>query len=150
MIPTLYNAAMQYETSAGGVIVGEKNGKSVALLLKDKSSNWTFPKGLVEKGENPEIAAQREISEEVGIKHLHLVAPLMPIHYYYKWEGKLKKKTVYYFLFQGKGSEIPTPQTEEGILEARWFSLAEAEQVVGYRKTNCPVLKEAVEKLEIT
>jgi 8-oxo-dGTP diphosphatase len=141
---------MQYETSAGGVIVGEKNGKSVVLLLKDKSGNWTFPKGLVEKGENPESAAHREISEEVGIKHLQLVAPLTPIHYYYKWEGKLKKKTVYYFLFQGKGSEIPTPQTDEGILEVRWFSLEQAEQVVGYRKTNSPVLKEAAQKFLIS
>ena len=85
---------MRYETSAGGVIIAYKpKGKiPFVLLLKDKSGKWTFPKGLVEKNENQEKTAKREISEEVGIKKLTLLAKLHPVEYLYKWEEKLVKK----------------------------------------------------------
>ncbi len=134
---------MKYETSAGGVIVARRHGGLSVLLLKDKSGNWTFPKGLIESGEERELAAIREISEEVGIKHLKLLASLNPITYFYRWEGTLKKKTVYYYLFLGKGTEIPTPQTDEGILDVKWITWEEAVKIIGYKKTNKKVLKEA-------
>jgi len=38
------------------------------LLIKNPSGVWTFPKGLVERGEKPEDAAVREVEEETGIK----------------------------------------------------------------------------------
>ena len=138
---------MEYETSAGGVIVAEKNHELHVLLLKDKNGKWTFPKGLIETGEEREVAAMREISEEVGLKNLKLIAPLAPVNYLYRWEGKLKKKTVHYYLFQGKGTELATPQIEEGILQVRWFPFAEAETIIGYPQTNKKLLRETMELL---
>ncbi|HCS78218.1 TPA: hypothetical protein DIV55_00575 [Patescibacteria group bacterium] len=138
---------MQNETSAGGVIVAEKNHELHVLLLKDKNGKWTFPKGLIEIGEKREVTATREISEEVGLKNLKLIAPLAPATYLYRWEGKLKKKTVHYYLFKGKGTELPTPQTEEGILQVRWIPFSEAEKIIGYPQTNKKLLRETMELL---
>lgn len=138
---------MQYEVSAGGVIVKKQNDAWWVLLLKDKGGNWSFPKGLVEKGEKLESAAVREIGEEVRITKLTLITGLKPIHYFYKWEGKLKKKTVHYFLFETRENEVPKPQIEEGIMEVKWFPLTEAAIIAGYKKTNSKLLKEAKELL---
>lgn len=55
---------MKKELSAGGVVVRKKGNAWQVLLLKDMNDNWTFPKGLIEKGENPPSAAKREIADE--------------------------------------------------------------------------------------
>lgn len=138
---------MKYETSAGGVIVASKNHRWQILLIKDKSGQWTFPKGLVEKNELKETAARREIGEEAGIRKLKLVSAFAPIEYFYRWEGKLIKKNVFYFLFKNGGEEKLSPQREEGILEVHWFSLEDAKKIIGYPKTNTGILKEVETRL---
>ncbi len=139
---------MKYESSAGGVIFAFKNHQILILLIKDKTSNWTFPKGLIEKGENSEHTAQREIAEEVGIKELRLIASLKPTQYFYKWEGQLIKKTVYYYVFQNSAEEHLKPQTEEGIMDVKWFPMEKAQEIIGYGKTNKAILDEAKKKIE--
>ncbi len=140
---------MVYETSSGGVVVSIKNQIPVVLLLKDKNGQWTFPKGLIEKGEDPKVCAMREIREETGIKKLQLLYPLTPIEYFYKWEGKLIKKKVYYYIFTNEGSEKVKPQIKEGIMFVKWYPIDTALKVIGYRKTNIPLLKETTQKLKI-
>ena len=55
--------------SAGGVVVNEK-GHVALVKTKDKYGgvDWTFPKGMIDKGETHEQAAHRELGEEAGIK----------------------------------------------------------------------------------
>lgn len=139
---------MKYETSAGGVIIAYKNKTPYVLLLKDKSSKWTFPKGLIEKSEDTEKTAKREIAEEVGIKKLTFIAALSPIEYFYKWEGKLVKKKVYYYIYRNEMEERLKPQRSEGIMEVKWFILEKAMDIIGYKKTNKGVLKEVMHHLE--
>lgn len=138
---------MKFESSAGGIIISKTPPSYSVLLLKDKSGNWTFPKGLIEKGEERTTAAIREIAEEVGIKKLKLLAPLAPIEYLYKWEGELIKKKVYYYIFTNGSYGKLTPQREEGILDVMWFPWDKAVEVIGYKKTNLPLLEEAKAKL---
>ena len=139
---------MKIEVSAGGIVFRFKNNKALILLLKDQNGKWTFPKGLIEKGEERVEAAKREIAEEVGLRKILLVSSLSPIRYWYQWQGELVKKTVYYYLFKAQGEEKLVPQKEEGISEVRWFTSEEALEIVGYRKTNVKILKEAIEKIE--
>lgn len=55
--------------SAGIVAVrATRDGERVLLLRAYK--NWDFPKGLVERGEEPRAAAIRETAEETGIADL--------------------------------------------------------------------------------
>ncbi len=138
---------MKYEVSAGGVIVYHSPRILYILLLKDRKGSWTFPKGLIENREKLEDTAQREIAEEVGIRKLKYIMQLTSVEYMYRWEGSLRKKTVHYFLFEVPRKVKATPQREEGILEARWFSFEKAVELIGYPKTNLRILKE-VEKYE--
>lgn len=139
---------MKMEISAGGVIYTQKGPKKIKiLLLLDKNNNWTFPKGLIEKGEEKIEAARRETKEEVGLQRLKLGVALSPIKYWYKWKEQIVRKTVYYFLFEGDETEKLKPQEEEGIKEVKWVSLEKAFEIIGYPKTNEPILKEVKQQL---
>lgn len=139
---------MKEEISAGGVVFKKWQDKTSLLLLKDKNGQWTFPKGLVEPGEDRRETAAREVAEETGIEKIEFFQELTPIQYWYRWEGELVRKKVYYFLFEAREEQKAKPQEEEGILEARWFLPAEALAIIGYRKTNRKILEEVSLKLQ--
>ena len=133
-----------YEHSAGGVIYRKHKNAIQILLLKDKNNNWSFPKGLIEKAEDPVKTAEREIEEEVGLQHLTFIAPLASIGYFYRFQGNLIRKKVDFYLFSYTGYEKPKPLVSEGIQDARWFPANETLAIIGYAKTNKPVLVKAL------
>ncbi len=138
---------MATEISAGGVIVHISRAGRKVLLMKDMHGSWTFPKGKIEKDEDIKNTALREIEEEVGVTHLQYIAKLTPAKYWY-FRGTPIRKTVQYYLFRSKTLQKPIVQTEEGITEARWMLFAEAKKLLGYPKTNIPLLKEALHILQ--
>lgn len=139
---------MKTETSAGGIIVCHANNQWCVLIMKDMNDAWTFPKGLIEKDEKPQDAALREIKEEVGMSNLKFVAPLTPIQYFYQRHGTMKK-TVHYFIFRSMVRIRPRVQKEEGIKEAKWVSISDAIDMIGYRETNVPLLEETWKLLQL-
>lgn len=140
---------MREEVSAGGVVFKRVNQEIYFLLLRDQNDKLTFPKGMVESGEDRKLTAAREVGEETGVIQIEFFRELPPIKYWYRWEGELIRKTVYYFLFETKGEEEFKPQKEEGISEVRWFTPLEAWEAVGYPKTNKKILEEAFAVFEV-
>ncbi len=136
------------EVSAGGLVVCKHAQSWQVLLMRDMKGNWTFPKGMIESGETPETAAKREIFEEVGVKNLEMIKPLDSIHYKYRRDD-LINKTVHYFLFQSLKNVVLKPQIEEGVNSVRWVAFKKALEVVGYAKTNKPLLEKAVGILDL-
>lgn len=66
------------EFSAGGVLL---KGNQV-LLIKSPSGVWTFPKGMVEEGEDLKDTAIREVQEETGVKG-EVLQKIGEIEYFY-------------------------------------------------------------------
>src|SRR4051812_38300304 len=58
---------MIHTKSAGGVVV---NGAGQVLVVNQKGTSWSLPKGHVEEGEDALAAARREIHEETGVTQL--------------------------------------------------------------------------------
>src|ERR1019366_6443348 len=59
------------EVSAGGVVFRrDPDGSPRFLLIKDSYQHWGFPKGHLEDGESPVVAAVRETREETGLERL--------------------------------------------------------------------------------
>lgn len=139
---------MIYEHSAGGIVYKSSKKGIEVLFIKDKNNNWTFPKGLIENGENPQDAARREIAEETGLNGVIFVADIDIINYFYRFHGKLINKTVDYFLFKYSGKAIPKPQKKEGICEVGWVDAKKAFLIMGYPKSNNQILEKALSLIE--
>jgi 8-oxo-dGTP pyrophosphatase MutT (NUDIX family) len=100
--------------AAGGIIV--KDSKFVSIMRKGIPD---LPKGHIEKGETPEVAALREVEEETGIGHLQIIKELPSSwHCYFEHEAWLLKRT-YWYLMSTTEDLQPKPQTEEGITEIK-------------------------------
>jgi 8-oxo-dGTP pyrophosphatase MutT (NUDIX family) len=80
----------QTQVSAGGAVFREQGANiEVALISVGNPPRWQLPKGLVDKGESPEVAALREVREEAGIEAT-IVEKIETVEYWYQatTEGK--------------------------------------------------------------
>ena len=82
---------MPVEKSAGAVVFRKENGKTKYLLIQYCWGHWEFPRGLIEKGENLEETARREIKEEVGIEDIKFIPGFKE---WIKFFFKLKEKNI--------------------------------------------------------
>lgn len=104
--------------AAGGVVKNDKN----EVLMIFRLGVWDLPKGKIDKGETPEIAAVREIQEETGLNEVELGDFLChTYHTYTMKEKRILKKTWWYKMSTPEMTLIP--QTSEDIEEATWVEL---------------------------
>lgn len=105
--------------SAGGVVV---NRHREVLIVNQKGTSWSFPKGHIEEGEDPITAARREIHEESGITDLELIEELGSYQRYKidesGGEDKSELKTIIMFLFRTKQDSLKPVDPENP--EAKW------------------------------
>lgn len=133
------------DTSSGGVVFRKTVKGIEILLLRDQKSKWTFPKGLIETNEDPVLTAKREIKEEVGVSDIFYKGNLDTVHYIFTFNRELIYKTVHYHLFELIKEVRLVPQKEEGIQEVKFVLLSTADSIIGYKKTNAPILKKVKE-----
>ena len=123
------------EVSAGGLVIDESGTKGLLIGrrdLKDPTKErllWSLPKGHIEEGETPEMAAIREVAEETGITS-EIARALGVIDFWFMAGGKRIHKTVHHYLFKEVGGVL-TPQLEE-VDEVGWFPLEEIVSMLAY------------------
>lgn len=111
--------------AAGGMVQSE-TGKTLWIHRLGK---WDLPKGKIEKGESNDEAALREVEEECGITDLKLGTFVGTTYHTYEHKGKFVLKPTYWYQMHVKGEPQLTPQTEEAILDCRWLSDMEVENM---------------------
>ena len=95
---------------------------------------WALPKGLVGRGEQPEVTAVREVAEETGA-HGRLVAKLGDVRYVYTWAGERIFKIVSFYLVRysrGRLGALPAEHAHE-VADVRWLPLDEAPALLAYK-----------------
>jgi 8-oxo-dGTP pyrophosphatase MutT (NUDIX family) len=111
------------ETSAGGVVLRRNGHDDLEVLMIQHSSHkgWGFPKGWVEPGETPEMAAVREVEEESGARG-EILCELPPTRYFYvNRQRERVAKTVLWFLMRYAGEGNQTHAHEVSAVE--WLPL---------------------------
>lgn len=108
-----------------------EGGRALFLLIRDSYKNWGFPKGHLEVGEPPELAALREVQEETGLDGLALRGEIDTIDWYFRFRGRLIHKICHFYLMES-ASGATSPQREEGITACRWAMMPDAMQCISY------------------
>jgi len=113
-----FKACFKVIEAGGGIVLNEKG----EFLVIYRNGTWDLPKGKLEKGEDFQTAALREVEEETGLPGLQMIEPLTSTYHTYPLKGKLILKKTKWFILQYNGSAEPVLQAEEGISDYRWAS----------------------------
>jgi len=140
-------AALKKQASAGGVIFRNPEGMSeIALVSVKGGAAWCLPKGLIDSGETPEMAAVREVREETGLNG-RIIEKLGDISYWYYIRGENTKcrKTVSFYLMEYVSGDTADHDAE--VDSAQWLTLDTARETVTYRGDRS-IIEKAIMRLE--
>jgi 8-oxo-dGTP pyrophosphatase MutT (NUDIX family) len=123
------------QISAGGVAFRQTDsGFEIALISVAPSNRWQLPKGLIDAGETPEIAALREVREEAGID-CDLIDKIETIEYWYVGDRRGERvrfhKFVHFFLMKYASGDVANHDHE--VSEARWVKIDEAIKMLAFK-----------------
>ena len=110
---------MKETKSAGGVVI---NNDGEILVVNQRGTSWSLPKGHIEEGEDARTAAEREIYEESGVQALDFVKELGSYQRHkigkYGGDDLSELKTITMFLFKADEKLLKPIDPENP--EARW------------------------------
>lgn len=128
--------------AAGGVVMIENQ-----FVAIERNGIPDLPKGHVEKGETPEMAALREVEEETGITDLKITGVLPDTWHCYLLNGNWTiKKTSWYVMTTSSGMKN-IPQTEEGISKVYLINI-NSEMFDEFLEKTFSSLRDVVERLK--
>jgi 8-oxo-dGTP pyrophosphatase MutT (NUDIX family) len=110
--------------SAGAIVFRRENNEIKYLLIKYGWGHWEFPRGGIEKGENLEETARREIKEETGIEDVNFIKGFKEwIKFFLKQEGENIMKIAIFLLAETKTKEIRLSHEHDDYL---WLNYEDA------------------------
>ncbi len=130
---------MKEQVSAGIITFYIKNEVPHFLLLHYPHGHWDLPKGKIEEGESKETAALRELKEETGLTAQIIDGFEKKLEYFFKQNGELIKKTVYFFIGQVLFGEITLSDEHIGF---EWLPCEQALKRLTFENAK-EVLKQA-------
>ena len=125
---------LEYRKNVGMVLINTNGHIFAGKRLDNNSDAWQMPQGGIDKGETPEAAAFRELSEETGIHHskARLIGATagwlsydIPVELIPKlWNGQYRGQEQKWFAFEflGKDSDINIITKEPEFSEWAWKS----------------------------
>lgn len=124
---------------AGAIVFRRDDGFVRVLLVRSLKDPrlWVFPKGSIEAGETPQVAALRETFEEAGVSGL-IVGRAGPT---LGFESGGRHLAVEYFLVE-MTAEMPSPEGREKC----WYLPEDAADRITFQNAR-DLLKSAVEKI---
>lgn len=125
--------------AAGGIVLNSNK----ELLFIQRRGKWDLPKGKIEKGENEEECAVREVEEETGTKNLALKKKIGETYHVYEDFGKHILKISHWFYMTCPAKQEAVPQTEEDITEVKWVKTMHIKEPM---KNTYPSIKDILSK----
>ncbi|MEO4005920.1 MULTISPECIES: NUDIX domain-containing protein [unclassified Flavobacterium] len=130
---------------AGGGLVYNKKGE---VLFIFRNGKWDLPKGGIEKREEIDETAIREVEEETGVTGLKIVQKLQKTYHVFKRNGRYKLKVTHWFEMKTDFDGIPQGQIEEGIEKVAWLKPDEIKEALTNSYENIKLLFETEKVIE--
>ena len=129
--------------AAGAIIWRERKGKLEVLVIhRPRYDDWSWPKGKLDAGETPPVAAVREVAEETGL-HVTLGVPLPMLRYP---NGNGRRKEVYYWAATVLPDDSPAraarpdvPRSVNEVDDMRWLSVEKAAKALTRKSDRTPL-----------
>ncbi len=148
---TQKNIKVELNKSFGVVPVFlDDTGKPHFLLLQHRALHWGFPKGHAKEGETPQEAAQREFTEETGIKECSLEEKTFVAEFYLDdLYGRAPKnnadkihRIITYHIGQVADTHVALNKATNEILDYVWLPYETA-----YKKLTFPEAKHVLTQI---
>ncbi len=124
---------MKKTRSAGGVVT---NSEGKVLVVSQRGTSWSLPKGHIDRGESALVAAKREIYEESGIRDLELIRELGTYERHRigvdGGDDRSELKVITMFLF--RTSEKSLRPVDPDNPEAKWVEKAKVALLLTHEK----------------
>ncbi len=128
--------------AGGGVVInGEKE-----ILFIFRRGKWDLPKGKLDKGEEIEACAIREVKEETGLTQVFVNKFLMTTYHTYDENGKHILKESHWYVMKAPSREQLVPQQEEQITELKWVA---EKDIPALLKNTFPSVVDVLKELKI-
>ena len=121
LLSEAFKSCFECLRAGGGLVLNEKG----EFLVIERNGVWDLPKGKMEKGEDFETTALREVREETGLRGLVPAGLLLSTFHTYPLRGRTILKETRWFEMLWKGAGNLQLQAEEGITAYRWVKPGE-------------------------
>jgi len=105
--------------AAGGIVLRQEAPPRFAVVRLRKRNEWVLPKGKLDDGETPRVAAEREVLEETG--HAVEVHEFLGTLVY---ESGGRSKVVHYWRMEACGKPVRALMSD--VREVDWLPLEQA------------------------
>ena len=142
----------------GIVLLNNENKVFVAKRIDNPKRFWQMPQGGVDKGEDYQDAAIRELKEETSIVSVELIQEVDKKLTYILpdeligiiWKGRFKGQTQKWFImrFIGNESEININTKKPEFLDWKWIDLNDLTKIaVNFKLDVYKILKQEITKI---
>ncbi|MGE0669035.1 MAG: RNA pyrophosphohydrolase [Sphingomonadales bacterium] len=119
-----------YRPNVGVILVNRDGLVFVAARLDNPADAWQMPQGGIDKGEDPRVAAVRELEEEIGTDKVEIVAESEGWYEYdlpaeligRMWGGKYRGQKQKWFVlrFTGEDGDIELETKHPEFRDWKW------------------------------
>ncbi|CAM1349077.1 MULTISPECIES: NUDIX hydrolase [Tenacibaculum] len=128
--------------AGGGLVLNEE--KEVLFIYR--GNKWDLPKGRIERGEEIEETAIREVEEECGIENLVIKKFLLNTYHLFLQNGEKRLKETYWYLMHSNYKGELKPQIEEGITDVCFKNEKEIEEALQNTYANIKLVYKEYQK----
>lgn len=131
---------LPYRPCAGIMLLNNKGKVFVARRIDTDTEAWQMPQGGIENGEDPKVAAIRELEEETGITQAEIIAEYqdwltydLPDKLYGKvWKGRYGGQTMKWYVmrFHGEDSDINIKTRHPEFSSWRWVDMNDLQEII--------------------